>query len=374
MNPVAMTKPHLIGRTSGTKVPVYIQENLGRSIANIIAGITKDRRVGIVTDRTVARFHGPSIRKSIASAGFKVDWHELTPGEGIKSSRVISALNERWFKNGYDRSTPIVAFGGGTVGDGVGFAAATFKRGLPLIQVPTTLIGQVDSALGGKVGINHTRGKNLIGCYYHPAAVVIDPTFLATLPMREIRSGLAEVIKYGIIDDAPLFRVCEQNVADWISGAGSLDRSTIKRCVAIKLRVVSEDERDTGPRHILNFGHTLGHAFEAWGRFRLLKHGEAVTLGMVAASGIARARGILTQRDFDRTLSLCRMIAPAARVATFEVHSVTSYLKTDKKRAVGQNAWVLPVRIGKVTIVRDVTDNEIRAAIGITRDWLKAKR
>lgn len=362
-------RPDLIGRTAGSKVPVFIRGELARDIGRLLPGVSGHRRVCVVTDRTVARLHGAQVRKSLESSGFTVDWVALPPGEGIKSNRVISALHDRWFRNGYDRSTPIIALGGGTIGDAVGYAAATFMRGLPLVQVPTTLIGQVDSALGGKVGINNRRGKNLIGCYYHPVVAAIDPGFLATLPVREIRSGLAEVIKYGIISDASLFRRCETCISDWLAG-GQIDQATIKRCASIKLRVVRADERDTGARHILNFGHTLGHAFEAWGGFRLLKHGEAVTLGMVAVSSIALSRGKLKALEFDRIMKLCGLIGPSSKAASFNARAVTAFLKTDKKRAHGTNAWVLPVRIGGVTIVRNVTDNEIRAAIGFVREWL----
>jgi 3-dehydroquinate synthase len=353
---------------------VHIRTGIAKKLSGIVTGISEDRRLGVVTDRTLDKLYGTPMRQSLASAGFTVDWLVLAPGESIKSSRIIANLHERWFDNGYDRSTPIMAFGGGTVGDAVGFAAATFKRGLPLVQVPTTLIGQVDSALGGKVGINHIRGKNLVGCYYHPAAVVIDPAFLTTLPGRELKSGLAEVVKYGIIVDAPLLQICERSVAGWTCGSKAIDQATIRRCVSIKLKIVRADERDTGLRHILNFGHTLGHAFEAWGGFRLLKHGEAVTLGMIAASRIARLRGILAASDFDRITVLCRLIAPTRRAVRFDAVQIAPYLKDDKKRALGRNAWVLPVRIGKVTIVRDVADKEIRAAIGFTREWLGAER
>lgn len=366
-------RPDLIGRTSGSKVPVFIREGLAGDLGRFLPEVSGHRRTCVVTDRTVARLHGATVRESLGSSGFKVDWVELPSGEGIKSSRVVSALHERWLRNGYDRSTPIIALGGGTIGDAVGYAAATFMRGLPLVQVPTTLIGQVDSALGGKVGVNHARGKNLIGCYYHPAAVVIDPMLLTTLPIREIRSGMAEVIKYGIIADPTLFRRCEKCIPDWLAG-DQIDQATIKRCAAIKLRVVRTDERDMGRRHILNFGHTLGHAFEAWGGFRLLKHGEAVTLGMVAASTIALSRGNLKVMEFDRILKLCGEIAPSRKAASFQVRSLTPFLETDKKRAHGKNAWVLPNRIGGVTIVRNVTDNEIRAAIEFVREWLGQAR
>lgn len=365
-------KPDLIGRTPGTTVPVYVRGGLSSDLGEVLPVAGGTSRLALVTDATVSRLHGARVRQGLVSAGWKVDTYELAPGERIKTGRVIDKLHGQWLRHGYDRSTPVVAVGGGTIGDAVGFAAATFMRGLALWHVPTTIVGQVDSSIGGKVGINHPRGKNLIGCFYQPTGIVIDPEVLTTLPLRDIRSGLAEVIKYGIIADPMLFRHCEESIQSWASGSCVVDQGTIKRCVAIKLRVVRTDERDTGQRHILNFGHTLGHAIEAWGGFKTFRHGEAVTLGMVAAAMLAAERGILPQRDFDRIHDICRLIAPSPRAARFEPSATMPYLATDKKRVAGKNAWVLPMRIGKVTVVRDVTDKEIVAALGFVRQWLAA--
>ncbi len=369
-----MFRPDLVGRTQGATVPVYVRERLGHDLGAVTPIPGNRQRLALVTDNTVWDLHGSRVRRGLVACGWTVDSYKLPPGERIKTARVVAQLHELWLNKGYDRSTPVIALGGGTVGDAVGFAAATFMRGLPLWQVPTTVVGQVDSSIGGKVGINLPRGKNLIGCFYQPSAVVIDPEFLRTLPTREIRSGLAEVVKYGIISDRRLFQHCEESVSDWITGNGKIDQSTIKSCVAIKLKLVQADERDTGIRHILNFGHTLGHAFEAWGKFKSFKHGEAVTLGMVAASRIAIERQILLQSEFDRIIRLCRLIAPSRQAIRFEPAAVTPYLAADKKRTAGRNTWVLPAGIGKVTIVRDVADKEVRAAIGFVREWATFKR
>lgn len=365
-------KPDLIGRTPGTRVPVYIRPGSSDELGGVLAAAHSVRHVALVTDTHVGRLHSQRVRKRLTSTGWTVDDYELAPGERIKTELVIRKLHEAWLKAGYDRSTPVIALGGGTVGDAVGFAAATFMRGLPLWQLPTTVVGQVDSAIGGKVGINHPLGKNLIGCFQQPSGIVIDPNFLTTLPIREIRSGLAEVVKYGIIADSKLFRRCEESVSSWVEGTTYIGSETIKPCVAIKLNVVRSDEHDTGRRHILNFGHTLGHAFEAWGDFKLLRHGEAVTLGMVAASQIANRRGMLSARDFGRISSICGVISPSKRAGRFESEDVIPYLGTDKKRTAGRNVWVLPSRIGAVTVVSDVTDKEIRAAIEYTRQWLNS--
>lgn len=372
MKPKPTIKPDLIGRTPGESVPVFVRQGIGYDIGAILPIPVKRQRLALVSDKTVSRLHGSRVLRGLTARGWKVDTYELPDGERLKTARVVAQLHEQWLENGYDRATPVIAVGGGTVGDGVGFAAATYMRGLPLWHVPTTLVGQVDSSVGGKVGINHVRGKNLIGSFYQPSGVLIDPAFLKTLPSREIRSGLAEVIKYGIISDKRLFRDCENRVSDWISAHKQIDTSTLKACVAIKLRVVRSDEHDTGIRHILNLGHTLGHAFEAWGKFKIFKHGEAVALGMVAASFIAAKRRMLPQPAFDRIVSLCRRIAPSKRTVRFDPESVIPYLATDKKRVSGHNTWVLPVEIGRVTIVRDVADKDIRAAIGFAREWAGA--
>lgn len=366
-------KPDLIGRTPGASVPVYVGPGLSLKLSQLMGRSGETRRIALVTDTTVARLHGGRLRASLIAGGWTVDRYQLAPGERIKSEGVIGRLRESWLRAGYDRATPVVALGGGTIGDAVGFAAATFMRGLPLWQVPTTVIGQVDSSLGGKVGINHPRGKNLIGCFYQPTGVVIDPQFLATLPVREIRSGLAEVIKYGIIADPAVFRRCEEMLPGWVARSAAIDSVLIERCAAIKLKVVRADERDMGRRHILNFGHTLGHAFEAWGKFTLLRHGEAVTLGMIAASHIAVERGVLSAKDFGRIRSLCRPLVPGRRLCRFGSAAVIRYLATDKKRLSGRNAWVLPTRIGQVTIVRDAADKEIKAAIEFVRQWLNSQ-
>lgn len=367
-------KPTMIGKTAGHTVPVYLRSGISADIGSLLRPQKRHRPLVLVCDTVVERHHGKSLQRSLQRAGWNVYAQSLRGGEGIKTSSTIDRLHSNWLRAGHDRSTPIVAVGGGTIGDTVGFAAAIFMRGLPLWHVPTTIVAQVDSALGGKVGINHPKGKNLIGSFYQPAGVVIDPQFLSTLPVREFRSGLAEVLKYGVVADAHLFARCEKHLTDWADGSRSLDQLIIAKCASIKLRVVGADERDTGARHILNFGHTLGHALEAWGRFKSLRHGEAVTLGMVAASWMALQRGVLAQRDFRRIERACRDIAPHPRHGRFEPADVTPYLAMDKKRAGGANAWVLPVGIGKVTIVRDMTDKEIVAALMFVRQWLAESR
>lgn len=364
--------PKLAARIPARQVSVWVGNGLSSRLGRLLVPSAKDQQLALVTDRNVHALYGSSVSAALKRAGWRVQAMALPAGERIKSASVIRNLHEEWFKRRFDRTTPVVALGGGTIGDAVGFAAATFLRGLPLWHIPTTIVGQVDSAIGGKVGINHARGKNLIGCFYQPAGVVIDPSFLTTLPAREIRSGLAEVVKYGVIADSTLFRSCERMVSRWVS-RHPLDTETIRRCDKIKLRVVERDEHDMGLRHFLNFGHTLGHAFERWGGYRRLRHGEAVTMGMVGAGFIAATRGLWSHADQERLEAVCRWIAPGRRIGRFEPARITPYLRTDKKRRAGHINWVIPVQIGRVILVDDVSDKEVREAIRYIRAWLTVR-
>jgi 3-dehydroquinate synthase len=349
---------------------VYVGLKILDKVPQILRPQRKGQPIEIVSDRTVdAMFAGP-LEIVLRGNGWSVNRTVAGSGEKIKSARVVASMHEGWFARGYDRSTPIIALGGGTVGDTTGFAAATFLRGLPFWQIPTTIIAQVDAAIGGKVGINHARGKNLIGCFYQPQGIIVDPLVLATLPKRERRSGLAEVVKYGIIGDPRLFARCERHIAAWANGDAAIADDVIKRCIQAKLRIVARDERDTGLRHALNFGHTLGHALERWAKYRRLRHGEAVALGMYAAGFIARKRRYWTQSEFTRLASLCKLLRPVRNLGTLNVPEIISHLSVDKKRSAGRNVWVLPRRIGEVKLYNNVTEKEIRGALLQLARWM----
>jgi 3-dehydroquinate synthase len=351
-----------------------VQFTIGRGcidrLGELLGDGSRGTSVELVTDRNVAALFARRAERSLRRAGWRVCLHVLPTGESVKSVGVIKRLHERWFESGYDRHTPVIALGGGTITDALGFAAATFMRGLPLWFVPTTIVGQVDAAIGGKVGINHRRGKNLIGVFYHPVAVAIDPELLRELPERDRRAGLAEVIKYGMIADPKLFRRCERNVGAWIGNDRTLDAAVIKRCVKIKSDIVAIDESDLGLRHLLNFGHTLGHAFERWGGYRRLRHGEAVALGMVGVSWIARQRGLFPAEDFQRLADLCQHLVPRRRRPAIPVREIRTHLSFDKKRRSGRNVWILPERIGQVTILDDITQREVGKAVNFVNRWL----
>jgi 3-dehydroquinate synthase len=369
--PLRPLKPTVIGRIASRSVPVHIRYGSLRQVGHLLGPAHPGLPLVLASNRTVMRLHGDDVVAGLTKAGWRVHCLLLPAGESAKTTATIARLHRLWLRRGYDRSTPIVVLGGGALSDAVGFAAATFLRGLPLWLLPTTLVAQVDAAIGGKVGVNLPAGKNLIGCFYHPAGIFVDPSVLSTLPFRDRCAGLAEVVKYGVIADPVLFRRCESRLADWVCGRGEVNDGIIARCVRIKLRIVSQDETDRGMRHVLNFGHTLGHAFERSGDYRRLRHGEAVALGMVGAAVIARQRNLLAASCCDRILALCALLRPERRYRPpLRVPETLRAIRVDKKRRRGRNVWVLPRRIGHVSLVDDVRDDEVVRAIRFVCAWL----
>ncbi len=267
--------------------------------------------------------------------------------EERKDLRNVETICRALIRAGADRHSVLVAVGGGVVGDVAGFAAATYLRGVALVHVPTTLVAQVDSALGGKTGVNLPEGKNLVGAFYPPKAVIVDPNVLSTLPHREYRSGLFEVVKYGVIADPKLFGFLERRMAAVLRRDPATVSWIISRCIAIKARVVSADERESGLRKILNFGHTLGHALEAATGYRRFLHGEAIGWGMMAATLMALATGRLADDDASRILRLIANVGPLPVLGNIRPAQLRSVLASDKKAHSGRVLWVLPRRIGK---------------------------
>jgi len=256
-----------------------------------------------------------------------------------------------------------VAVGGGVIGDTAGFAAATFLRGITVAHVPTTLLAQVDSSVGGKVGVNHALGKNLIGAFHQPAVVAIDPLLLRTLPRREFRSGLYEVVKYGMIASRSLFeRVAQHTKAIFARDPDVLIPAIVESC-RIKADVVSADEREGGLRRILNFGHTVGHALEAATKYRRFRHGEAIALGMLAAADLAVARGALAERERQALAQLIAQLGPLPTLADLTVAEILDAVRRDKKVVNGRLHFVLAIAIGATVTVDDVTEVELRAAL-----------
>ncbi len=262
-----------------------------------------------------------------------------------------------------DRACLLIAVGGGVAGDITGFAAATYLRGVPVVQVPTTLLAQVDSAIGGKTGVNHPLGKNLIGAYHQPLAVVVDPLMLATLPRREFRAGLYEVVKYGVIASRPLF----DRLAEELPGIFARDPDAlvpvVEESCRIKADVVGRDEREAGPRRALNFGHTAGHALEAVTKYRRFRHGEAVAYGMLVAAQLGVMRGTFAPAERDALLSLITKMGPLPSVADLPAGDLLQSMGRDKKVVAGRLHFVLPAGIGSTKVVNDVTTDELREAL-----------
>ncbi len=285
----------------------------------------------------------------------------LPPGERHKRMPSVESLAQQLAESGADRDSLLLALGGGVIGDITGFLAAIYMRGIRYVQLPTTLLAQVDSALGGKTGVNLLAGKNLIGSFHHPLAVLADTNTLATLPPAELRAGLQESIKSGVIYDAKLFRFMEQNSDAILSGDAAALTRVVTASVRVKADVVSKDERESGLRMILNFGHTLGHAIEAATGYKKLLHGEAVGWGSIAATYVSLHRGTVTQKEADRIISTILMYGPLPRF-TAKAEKLVALTYSDKKTRSGKRAFVLAKGIGATEIAFDVTDAELLTA------------
>jgi 3-dehydroquinate synthase len=280
----------------------------------------------------------------------------LDDREAAKTLRTVERLCRRLVRAGAGRDAVLIAVGGGVVGDVAGFVAASYLRGVRLVHVPTTLVAQVDSAIGGKTGVNLREGKNLVGAFYPPKLVLADPAVLASLPDRQYRSGLYEVVKYGVIGDAELFEYLERRLDRLLRRDAKALDWVVPRCMRAKARVVGGDEREAGPRQALNFGHTLGHALEAATGYRRFLHGEAVGWGMVAAAEVARAEGLLAPAAARRIRDLVTRVGPLPSLPEGREARILAAMRADKKARAGELRWVLPRRIGRVEIRSEVSE------------------
>jgi 3-dehydroquinate synthase len=343
---------------------VIIQAGLLQQCGAHLAAHAKNGRVIVVTDSNVAAHHLATLAAS--ANGLTVETIILPAGESTKSWAQLQALCDRLLGLEIERSDPIVALGGGVIGDLTGFAAAIVKRGCKVIQIPTTLLSQVDSSVGGKTGINTAAGKNLIGAFHQPSLVLIDPDTLDTLPAREVRAGYAEVVKYGLIDDAGFFDWCDANGTALLGGDATARTEAIAHSVTAKARIVGEDERETsGRRALLNLGHTFGHALEAETGFsdRLL-HGEAVAAGMAIAFRFSASRGLCSQDDARRVADHLASVGlpTGARPATnADGKTLAAHMAHDKKRDGGTVPFLLARGIGQTYLDKTVTLDEVAA-------------
>ena len=345
-------------RSRAGEYAVHIAPGKTAQLPQLMDAARVPARRFIVSNALVWKLHAE------AFAGLSADEPILIPdGERFKTLQTVGRIYDALIRAHADRSSAIIAIGGGVTGDIAGFAAATYLRGITLVHVPTTLLAQVDSAIGGKVGVNHALGKNLIGAFHSPALVVVDPTLLATLPRRDFRAGLYEVVKYGVIADRALFdRVRASLHGIFARDPGAL-LPVISDSCAIKARIVQDDERESGLRRLLNFGHTAGHAIEAVTKYRRFRHGEAVAYGMLVAADIAVARGRMTTAERQALAGAIAEMGPLPAVADLSKAALLEAMRRDKKIAEGTLHYVLPRAIGECEVVSDVSAEEIARAL-----------
>jgi len=347
---------------------IVVGSDMLPELGGIIAEKDWGREIFIITDPLVNDLYGDKLRKGLKD--FKVRTFDVPRGERYKNIKVASKLIDEMVKNSAHRDSMIIALGGGVIGDLAGFVAATYMRGINYIQVPTTLLAQVDAAIGGKTAVNHPKCKNLIGSFYQPKLVYIDIQTLTTLPARELRTGLAEVVKYGVIADTEFFKFLEANAhhlntkafesPDTLRAALKVWQTIVTESAKIKARVVEKDETEAGLRMILNYGHTVGHAIEALTRYRAYNHGEAVAIGMVVAARIAQRKKMITQDSVNRIVGLLGKLGLPTEIDGLPAKKILKALAIDKKVRKGKVQFVLPERLGKVVIKNNVPLKDVR--------------
>lgn len=348
-------------RSYGIEIASHWLDQLGARIAKLLGS----PRLVVVTDSNVSPLYGKRALDSLAAAGLTTSLVEVPAGEESKCPAVLGRIYDHLVAERIPRQGAVVALGGGVVGDLTGFAAATFLRGIDFIQVPTTLLAMVDSSVGGKTGINHPQGKNLIGAFWQPRLVFVDTELLRTLPGRELRSGLAEVVKHGVIRDAAYFAYLETHLDAILALDPEATARVVEGSCRIKAAVVGADERETsGLRAILNFGHTVGHALEAVAGYGTLTHGEAVAIGMEAAGRLALRKGMFDKPSLERLGALLDRIGLPRRIpGLLSMDAVASAMALDKKVMQGRLRFVLPRALGEVELVDTVSADEVRAVL-----------
>jgi 3-dehydroquinate synthase len=340
--------------------PIYIEHGLAPQLGRLIAQAPRPAsRHVVISSPLVWKLHAKTLSKALP----KTETILLPDGEKWKQLATASRAYESLIKLEADRGSAIIAIGGGVIGDMAGFVAATYLRGIGLIQVPTTLLAQVDSAIGGKVGVNHALGKNLIGAFHQPSEVYVDPSLLETLPRREFRSGLYEVIKYGMTSSRDLFDRVDRDIPAIFARKPDALVPVIAESCSIKAKVVSIDERESGPRRMLNFGHTAGHALEAVTKYRRFRHGEAIAYGMLVAAELAVAREMLPDADRQSLRRLIVKLGPLPPIGDLSARETLEAMRHDKKVVNGTLHYVLSTGIGSWTTVTDVTEEELGKAL-----------
>ena len=348
---------------SSIKKPERVRVGLGKRSYDIVLhpggldrlgeyllGLGFSGKVGIITNPILQGFYGRRVERSLKKAGFQRHTISVPDGEQAKTLRWISHILDELMAQRFERQSVLVALGGGVIGDMTGFAASVYQRGIPFVQVATTLVAQVDSSVGGKTGVNHPLGKNMIGAFYQPALVLLDMQTLRTLSKREWIAGLAEVVKYGMIADPKFFGFLESRIEDIINMDETSLHHMVKRCCEIKASVVAKDERESGLRRILNYGHTIGHALESLGQYKQYIHGEAVGIGMVHEADLANSLGLCAEKVVARQRDLVRRAGLPTKLPPLSFGDLWGAMLHDKKVARGRIHCVLPKAVGKVTV------------------------
>lgn len=342
---------------------ILIGYGLEKELQSFVQESGFSKQAMLVTDSNVGPLYGEKVRAILEAGGLHVSVVTIPAGESSKSLAVAEKLYTRAIELGLDRKSPIFALGGGVVGDLAGFIAATYMRGVPFVQLPTSLLAQVDSSVGGKVAVNHALGKNLIGAFYQPKGVFMDLSMMESLPKREIATGLGEIIKYGIIYDADFFSYLEQHADAVLALEREAAVHMIARSCEIKAAVVSEDEKESGLRRILNFGHTMAHAIEKKTGYLRYNHGEAVAIGMIGAADISARLGMVSADDVARVEALVERMQLPTQAEGCTVDAMYRDIFHDKKTINGKVNWVLMQGIGKVTCRNDVPEDIVREAM-----------
>lgn len=347
--------------------PIVIGSGVLTKVGADLLSYDIGKRYGIISDTNVAKIYGETLVGSLEAAGIACELIVFNAGEASKHTGTVTELARELAVRGFDRGDALIALGGGVVGDITGFLASIYMRGIPFVQVPTSLLAQVDSSVGGKTGVDIPEGKNLIGTFYQPKAVYIDIDVLTTLPKEEYLGGLAEVLKYGVIADNNFFDFLAANRRQILDLDAEVVVSMISTCCEIKAQVVESDEREGGLRRILNFGHTIGHAVEAASEYSII-HGLAVSIGMKAACELAMRGGYTDQATVNKVAEvLTAYELPTIIPSHLDRQAIKSYLKTDKKTVGGRVFFVLPESVGKVIVTDNVEIEDVDAVLGLAR-------
>jgi len=348
---------------------IMIGSGLLDRVGELVTGLDVGRRVLLVTNTTVGHLYAERVSESLESVGVEVTRAEVTDGEQYKSLASAEQLYDLAFAAGLDRRSTVLALGGGVIGDLAGFVAATYMRGVPFVQLPTTLLAQVDSSVGGKVAVNHPRGKNIIGAFYQPELVISDTAALTTLNSHELRSGLAEVIKYGIIGDAGFFSWLEQHMPRVLALEPEALAYVIEHSCSNKARVVEQDETEQGARALLNLGHTTGHAIEALAGYGRYTHGEAVAIGTVVAAQLGVHQRMLSREAANRIIKLLQQAKlPTTVPPELATADLVAAMYGDKKTVGGVITFIIPEDIGRVVLHPATAEGQISRAIASARD------